>query len=1375
MKLSKLVSVTAVWLTLVIATHAQTQTAQNRPVMERTDRTLGLGAKVDTSLGDWHNIGPLNFGGKVFDIAVNPTNPDDVFVAYGSGGLWRSPDGGASWSIMSDRYRNNSIGSVRINAVNPLLVIVGLGAPGTTALKQDDGVLKSADGGNTWKAIGPAVSADDSIIQVEFSINDPNTIYAASETALYRTTNGGAAWSAILTFNGQHNWDWMPSLALHPTDPNTILVSEKEVGIMRTSNGGITWTRVDQSMDQTNPISVLAWSKSNPNVVYCERGGGDGYPIFTYRSSDGGLTWAPGVVMNDFQQGRYDMALAVDPTNENRVLIANTGMFETLDGFNTYSAITAGHTDHLNVTFAPSNPQIVYEGSDGGAWKSAQAGHDGTWTRADVGVQTNKSFGIAVDPQSGKIYLSAGDYDAILYQPGSGWANMGGGYEWGRFYINPHDLSDVYESRSNGVLQAGPWQPLGPDLGASRPTFNPMAFDPVDAKTIYSATNRLWKSPDRGNTWTLLGPPIGQLPVDTSSFVSYITVPPATPTTIYVHFAHDGHLWKTTDGGVTWTGISGPAYGPNFSHALTVMPDNPGELFIGTSTGLYHSMDGGLTATPIATGLPTIFVRQIVIDPSTPERIFASTTTSVFFSQDRGNTWAQLGAVLPPIGVWDLELVGGTLYASTEQSIWELVLPQVAPLAPRLVSPGPSAAGYSVHPTLRWEWPYGATSFDVYFGTTPTPPLVANTTATFYTPAATLSNTVYYWKVVARNGVGTASSATWPFNTGSLPSPPVLISPANQTISASFGPSLTWASASGATSYDVYFGASSPPPLLGNTSVTHYQTAAPSPGTTYYWKIVAVNAAGPSPSSVWSFTTPGSTPSVSGLPLAIVGNRGSNDLSAYAIDASGTLTAVPGSPFSTGTDTPNSVAIDSIHGFVYVAPFGGDTIAGFSINRSTGTLTPISGSPFAVSSAIALAVDPGGRFVYVVGGQSIDAFTIDAGSGALYAMSGSPFVGGSRPHSIAVDPSGQFVYVADCGLGQGCAGTGSGGVWAYQIDAETGALTVLPGSPYLAGLNPNSIAVDPAGHFVYVTNSGSGNLSGFAISAGRGTLIPVPGSPFATGPQPSAVGFTPSGKFAYVSAHGGGQVATFKVDLASGTLAAVATVSTGSAPVSLATDPTGQYLFVANSGSNSVGRYTINQITGTIALIGELAVGTTPVSVATVALLAAAPTQTGTIPTVVEYYNPDLDNFFITADPTEQAFVDSGAVGRWLRTGGTFDAGGPKLVCRFYGNSNINPATGAIYGPNSHFYTVDANECANLKAIYTPNAKSWKFESNDFATHSTLNGSCTSGLTPVYRAYNNGFAKGIDSNHRITSSTAAIQEVVTRGWSNEGVVMCAPQ
>ena len=166
---------------------------------------------------------------------------------------------------------------------------------------------------------------------------------------------------------------------------------------------------------------------------------------------------------------------------------------------------------------------------------------------------------------------------------------------------------------------------------------------------------------------------------------------------------------------------------------------------------------------------------------------------------------------------------------------------------------------------------------------------------------------------------------------------------------------------------------------------------------------------------------------------------------------------------------------------------------------------------------------------------------------------------------------------------------------------------------------------------------------------------------------------------------------------------------------------------------------------------------------------------------VVEFYNPALQHYFVTGEPVEAAAIDGGAAGPgWQRTGKGFGSGGVSLVCRFYGNTNPNPVTGAIYGPNSHFYTADPRECAGLRSLYTPAGKSWKFESYDFSTSlpdfaANDRTTCRAGTMPVYRAYNNGFARGIDSNHRLTSDFAAYQQTVATGWIGEGIAMCAPE
>ena len=160
--------------------------------------------------------------------------------------------------------------------------------------------------------------------------------------------------------------------------------------------------------------------------------------------------------------------------------------------------------------------------------------------------------------------------------------------------------------------------------------------------------------------------------------------------------------------------------------------------------------------------------------------------------------------------------------------------------------------------------------------------------------------------------------------------------------------------------------------------------------------------------------------------------------------------------------------------------------------------------------------------------------------------------------------------------------------------------------------------------------------------------------------------------------------------------------------------------------------------------------------------------------TIVEFYNAILDNYFVMADPIEISAIDNGSAGPgWSRTGGSFKSGGDTEVCRFYGS--------VVPEPNSHFFALDGDECQGLiDRQFDSNdprrltIKNWNFESFDFISTRPVGDQCPVGTVPVYRAYNNGFALGVDSNHRISASQAAIAQVVARGWINEGVVMCAP-
>jgi 6-phosphogluconolactonase len=240
--------------------------------------------------------------------------------------------------------------------------------------------------------------------------------------------------------------------------------------------------------------------------------------------------------------------------------------------------------------------------------------------------------------------------------------------------------------------------------------------------------------------------------------------------------------------------------------------------------------------------------------------------------------------------------------------------------------------------------------------------------------------------------------------------------------------------------------------------------------------------------------------------FAYVVNDGSTNVSAYSIGANGALTPVPGSPFATGV-FPVSVAVNPTGKFAYVA---GSGVSAYSIGTN-GALTPVRGSPFAGEGAFggsSVAVDPTGKFAYVAnsGRDTVSAYSIGT-NGALTPVPGSPFRAGFITSSVAVDPTGKFAYAAIFRTNSGLS---------YSIGAD-GALT--PVSPFATGVFPVSVAVDSTAHFVYVANEGfppgriNGNVSAYSIGA-NGALTPVPGSPFAAGIDPQSVAITPLVPFA---------------------------------------------------------------------------------------------------------------------------------------------------------------------------------------------------------------------------------------------------------------------
>lgn len=333
--------------------------------------------------------------------------------------------------------------------------------------------------------------------------------------------------------------------------------------------------------------------------------------------------------------------------------------------------------------------------------------------------------------------------------------------------------------------------------------------------------------------------------------------------------------------------------------------------------------------------------------------------------------------------------------------------------------------------------------------------------------------------------------------------------------------------------------------------------------------------------------------------FAFVANSGSRPgiVSAYTIDANtGVLTAVAGSPFAADT-YPWSVNTDPSGKFAYVpnigANFGSGDLSAYALDDTTGALAPVPGSPYAPGVFPQfVTVHPNGKFLYVSGGSNaIPGYAIDPTSGALTAIAGSPFPAGAintGPLSVTIDPSGRFAFVPSLD-----GNTAAGAILAYTIDATTGALTAVAGSPFPAGTYPNVVTVDPSGKFAYVANIDSAEISAYTINTSSGALTPTAGSPFAAGGPntfPRAVTVDPSGKFAYVPSGivgTAGQVWAYSINRTTGALTAItgSPFAAADGPYIVAIDPSGSFAYVGNFYSNNVSAFTINATTGALTAV----------------------------------------------------------------------------------------------------------------------------------------------------------------------------------------------
>lgn len=565
---------------------------------------------------DSRSIGPSGTSGRVAAIAAVPSNPDIVYVGAATGGVWKSTDGGITWTPIFDDQPASSIGDIAIFAPNPDIVWVGTGEgnPRNSA-GVGRGIWKSMNAGRDWTFTG--LPNSERIHRILLHPTDPDVAFAAAmgptwsdgeERGVFRTTDGGRTWDKVLYVNQSTG---AADLAMDPRNPNHLVAAMWDhrrlpwsfrsggpgSGLHVTWDGGRTWKELTDKegvpKGELGRIGV-AFARSNPNVVYALV---EAAKSALLRSDDGGETWRtvndqPNVSPRPF----YYADIRVDPTNENRVYRVASVLDVSEDGgksFRTLAGFSHVHPDHHALWIEPTRGDLMIDGNDGGVYFSRNRGR--TWRFVDnlplaqfyhVSVDNALPFNVLGGLQDNGSWMGP---SAVWERPGFAgpglmawhWKTIGFGDGFAAI-VDTKDPSYAYSMSQGGYinrvdLRTGEWKSVRPQRPAdgTKLRFNwnaGIASDPHQAGTIYYGSQFVHRSTDRGDTWTIISPDLttndttkqkqaesGGLTKDVTAAENHTTILTIAPSPVRAGIiwvgTDDGNVQLTQDGGRTWTNV----------------------------------------------------------------------------------------------------------------------------------------------------------------------------------------------------------------------------------------------------------------------------------------------------------------------------------------------------------------------------------------------------------------------------------------------------------------------------------------------------------------------------------------------------------------------------------------------------------------------------------------------------------------------------------------------------------------------------------------------------------------------------------------------------------------------------------------------------
>lgn len=668
----------------------------------------------------WSPVGPygsttLEGIGRINCIAFHPTDANTYYLGFAQGGIWKTTNGGKSYTPIGDQLPILRIGAIAIDPNNPQVLYISLsdfayvGYDLYTADRKRNthyglGVWKSTDGGTTWQPTGLRNTLEENTRSLTRSIwvNPRNSleVVVVGSKGIFKSFDGGQAWQQVQgAFTSQ--------LIQDPSDPSVLYAAGMYVhtvrtgtaGVLKSSDAGNTWrtlnTQIPGNLAQRVEIGI---SPSNPSVLYAVTCNTNNTFEGFYRSKNAGQTWekAPVSGINllgdspagSYGQGLYDLTILVHPTNPNKVYVGGLTMFETADGGNTWTQTfdygSYIHPDQHQLAYNPLN-KTYYLCNDGGLYTTKGIVPNRTqnlsnWQFVCDGINATSCYRLGVAPSANLLVTGSQDNNTYLGGSNTPWRNIFGGDGMECLITN----SEIYASYQYGTIIG-----TTPDFQRSFQIFPPITGDDTgewttpyvwakQSQQIIVAGGNVHRVPVGRNATALVRisdfPKIGNTRY--AALSSALAVAQSAPNVIYVAkraqplYNVPAQVYRTTNGGLRWEDITSGLYSQSYVTSLSVDEQNPERVWATLSnfvTGekVYYSNNGGKNWQNISYNLPNIPANALAYDSNGV--LYVGMDVGIYYLTEGSQTWKPFATNLPNVIINELEIHPDTqkLYAAT--------------------------------------------------------------------------------------------------------------------------------------------------------------------------------------------------------------------------------------------------------------------------------------------------------------------------------------------------------------------------------------------------------------------------------------------------------------------------------------------------------------------------------------------------------------------------------------------------------------------------------------------------------------------------------------------------------------------------------------